>query len=103
MILTNHAVAAIRSKFPVFKEKMYLNSCSQGALSEQVEAGFLEYLRSWHEQGSPWELWVEHYEEARGVFARFIGAEPDEVALVTSASGESTRLPAPSPFSNDAR
>src|SRR6266478_6778583 len=86
MILANHAVAAIRSKFPVFKEKIYLNSCSQGALSEQVEAGFLEYLRSWHEQGSPWELWVEHYEEARGLFARFIGAEPDEVAVVASAS-----------------
>jgi len=86
MILTNQAVATIRSKFPVFKEKIYLNSCSQGALSEQVEAGFMEYLHSWHEQGSPWELWVEHYEEARGLFARFIGAEPDDVALVASAS-----------------
>jgi len=55
MTLTNQAVATIRSKFPVFKEKIYLNSCSQGALSEQVEAGFMEYLHSWHEQGSPWE------------------------------------------------
>jgi selenocysteine lyase/cysteine desulfurase len=86
MILTNNAVAAIRSKFPVFKQKIYLNSCSQGALSERVEAGFLEYLHSWREQGSPWELWVEHYQAARGLFARFIGAEPDEVALVASAS-----------------
>lgn len=86
MALTNHELAAIRSKFPVFKEKIYLNSCSQGALSQQVEARFLEYLQSWHEQGSPWELWVEHYEQARSVFARFIGAEPDEVALVASAS-----------------
>jgi selenocysteine lyase/cysteine desulfurase len=55
-------------------------------LSERVEAGFLQYLRSWHEQGSPWDLWVEQYEVARGLFARFIGAEPDEVALVASAS-----------------
>ena len=51
-----------------------------------MEAGFLEYLRSWHEQGSPWDVWVQHYEAARGLFARFIGAEPDEVALVASAS-----------------
>ncbi len=51
-----------------------------------MEAAFGEYLRSWHEQGSPWDLWVEKYEEARGLFARFIGAEPDEVALVASAS-----------------
>jgi selenocysteine lyase/cysteine desulfurase len=84
--LTNTTVAAIRSQFPVFKKKIYLNSCSQGALSERVEAGFLQYLRSWHEQGSPWDLWVEQYEVARSLFARFIGAEPDEVALVASAS-----------------
>jgi len=51
-----------------------------------VEAGFLQYLRSWHEQGSPWDLWVEQYEVARSLFASFIGAEPDEVALVASAS-----------------
>lgn len=82
----NSKIADIRSQFSVFQKKIYLNSCSQGALSERVEAGFLEYLRSWHEQGSPWDVWVQHYEAARGLFARFIGAEPDEVALVASAS-----------------
>lgn len=80
------AILAIRSQFPVFERKLYLNSCSQGALSRRVETAFGEYLRSWHEQGSPWDLWVEKYEEARGLFAGFIGAEPDEVALVASAS-----------------
>jgi selenocysteine lyase/cysteine desulfurase len=79
-------IAAIRSQFPVFQKKIYLNSCSQGALSGRVEAGFQEYLRTWHEQGSPWDVWVEQYEAARALFARFIGAEPDEVALVASAS-----------------
>jgi selenocysteine lyase/cysteine desulfurase len=79
-------IAAIRSRFPVFRNKIYLNSCSQGALSDRVEGGLLAYLRSWHEQGSPWELWIEHYEAARAVFADFVGAEADEVALVASAS-----------------
>jgi selenocysteine lyase/cysteine desulfurase len=79
-------IAAIRERFPVFRNKIYLNSCSQGALSGRVEAGLLEYLRTWHEEGSPWDLWIEHYEAARAVFADFIGAEPDEVALVASAS-----------------
>jgi selenocysteine lyase/cysteine desulfurase len=51
-----------------------------------VEAGFEDYLASWHEQGSPWERWVEHYEEARTAFAQFINASPDEVAVVTSVS-----------------
>ncbi len=43
-------------------------------------------LQSWHEQGSPWELWVDQYEAARTAFAQFINASPDEVAIVTSAS-----------------
>lgn len=86
MTSDHSSILAIRSQFPVFERKVYLNSCSQGALSKRVEAAFGEYLRSWHEQGSPWDLWVEKYEEARGLFARFIGAEPDEVALVASAS-----------------
>ena len=80
------AVAAIRSRFPVFRGKVYLNSCSQGALSDRVEAGFHEYLGSWHERGSPWDVWVEQYEVARALFARLIGAETEEVALVASAS-----------------
>jgi selenocysteine lyase/cysteine desulfurase len=79
-------ISSIRSRFPVFQKKIYLNSCSQGALSGQVEAGFQEFLHTWHEHGSPWDLWVQHYESARAVFARLIGAETDEVALVASAS-----------------
>jgi len=51
-----------------------------------VEAAFGEYLHSWHEQGSPWDLWIQKYEETRGIFASFIGADPEEVALVASAS-----------------
>jgi selenocysteine lyase/cysteine desulfurase len=79
-------VTSIRSRFPVFQKKVYLNSCSQGALSDKVESAFQHYLQTWHDHGSPWDLWVQHYEAARGIFARLIGAEPDEVALVASAS-----------------
>jgi selenocysteine lyase/cysteine desulfurase len=85
-ILAELGISSIRSRFPVFQKKIYLNSCSQGALSDKVEASFQEYLHSWHKDGSPWDLWVRHYEAARGVFAGLIGAESDEVALVASAS-----------------
>jgi selenocysteine lyase/cysteine desulfurase len=85
-ILAEVVISSIRSRFPVFQKKIYLNSCSQGALSDKVEAAFQEYLRTWHEHGSPWDLWVQHYEAARAVFARLIGTEADEVALVASAS-----------------
>jgi selenocysteine lyase/cysteine desulfurase len=84
--LVEAAITSIRGRFPVFQKKVYLNSCSQGALSDTVEAAFREYLHTWHEHGSPWDLWVQHYEAARAVFARLIGAETDEVALVASAS-----------------
>jgi len=79
-------IEAIRAQFPIFKRKIFLNSCSQGALSEAVEASLLAHIRSWHEQGSPWDRWVEEYENARTAFARFIGADRDEVAVVPSAS-----------------
>ncbi len=75
-----------RKRFPVLTDKIYLNSCSQGALSQDVEQGMHEYLSSWHKHGSPWDLWVEQYESARRLFAEIIGADPGEVALVASAS-----------------
>jgi selenocysteine lyase/cysteine desulfurase len=85
-MLTDHKLLEIRSRFPIFQRKIYLNSCSQGALSDAVQTGLEDYISSWHEQGSPWETWVEHYEAARAAFAQFINASPDEVAIVTSAS-----------------
>jgi selenocysteine lyase/cysteine desulfurase len=85
-MLTDPELTAIRSRFRVFKKKIYLNSCSQGALCDAVEASQEEHIQSWHDSGSPWDLWVEKYEAARTAFARFIGAEPDEVAIIPCAS-----------------
>src|ERR1700686_1523982 len=85
-MLTDKQVQEIRSRFNIFQRKIYLNSCSQGALSDAVQAGLENFISSWHEQGSPWELWGNRYEEARTAFAQFINASPDEVAIVTSGS-----------------
>ena len=79
-------VSTFRSKFPILQEKVYLNSCSQGALSRDVETAIGEWLQSWHQQGSPWDLWVDHYEAGRRQFAAMINARPEEVAIVASAS-----------------
>jgi selenocysteine lyase/cysteine desulfurase len=85
-MLTETQVGEIRSRFKIFQNKIYLNTCSQGALSGAVESGMNEFLSSWHHQGSPWETWVNRYEAARTAFAKFIHASPDEVAIVTSVS-----------------
>jgi selenocysteine lyase/cysteine desulfurase len=85
-MLSHTELVSIRSRFPVLKNRIYLNSCSQGALSDAVEQGLRDYIVSWHEYGSPWELWVERYEAARAQFAAFIGATAEEVAILPYAS-----------------
>lgn len=76
----------IRDHFPILKDKIYLNSCSQGALSNEVTQAYIDYLRDWDAKGSPWEYWVERLEAARHAFCGLINAETSEVAVTTSVS-----------------
>src|SRR5437660_464887 len=75
-----------RHRFPIFEQRVYINSCSQGALSDAVRAAYEQYLADWDEYGAPWEYWVERGEAARATFARLVNAAPDEVAVTTSLS-----------------
>lgn len=77
---------SIRDRFPIFAEKTYINSCSQGALSTDVQDAYAAYLRDWQERGSPWDLWVEKIEAARAAFAGLVNAQTDEIAVTTSVS-----------------
>ena len=65
---------------------MYINSCSQGALSDSVRDAYSRYLDDWDEHGAPWEYWVGRLEAARSSIAGLIGAGEDEVAVTTSVS-----------------
>jgi len=85
-MLTDEQISELRSRFPILREKTYLYNCSQGALCDAVEAGMQKYAASWRTSGAPWDEWIETYEALRGAFARFINAQPEEVAIVTSAS-----------------
>jgi selenocysteine lyase/cysteine desulfurase len=76
----------IRNHFPIFRDKIYLNSCSQGALSDEVRQSYADYLRDWDEKGAPWEYWVERMEAARAAFAGLVNADSSEIAVTTSAS-----------------
>ena len=78
--------ARCRHRFPIFERLVYVNSCSQGALSDAVRESYERYLADWDEHGAPWEYWVARAEEARSAFAGLIGADPDEVAVTTSES-----------------
>jgi selenocysteine lyase/cysteine desulfurase len=75
-----------RHRFPIFEHQVYINSCSQGALSDSVRAAYEQYLSDWDEYGAPWEYWVERQEAARSAFAGLVNGGPDEVAVTTSLS-----------------
>ncbi len=76
-----------RAEFPIFTRAIYLNSCSQGALSLRVRHALEEYISSWDNYGSPWEeIWIGRVERARRNFAALVGASSDEIAVVPSVS-----------------
>src|SRR2546427_12944672 len=79
-------MASIRDRFPILQRKVYLNSCSQGALSSDVQDAYQAYLTDWDEKGSPWEYWMERMDAARHAFAGLVNAQPDEVAVTASVS-----------------
>jgi selenocysteine lyase/cysteine desulfurase len=75
-----------RSRFPIFERLAYVNSCSQGALSDSVRAAYLDYLDGWDDRGAPWDHWVERSEAARAAFAGLVNGAADDVAVTTSVS-----------------
>jgi selenocysteine lyase/cysteine desulfurase len=77
---------SFRRHFPIFNEKIFLNSCSKGALSDDVEAAYGAYLDSWRHEGSPWDDWVAMLERTRTAIASFVGCSADEIAVSYCAS-----------------
>lgn len=94
-------MVSIRDRFPIFKSKIYMNSCSQGALSIDVQDAYASYLRDWDEKGSPWEYWAERNEAARQAFAGLVNAEANEVAVTTSLSAGVSALASALDFSGE--
>ena len=97
------SVATCRERFPIFERLTYINSCSQGALSDSVRAAYADYLTGWDERGAPWDYWVERTEAARATFARLVGGQPDDVAVTTSLSAGVSPLASAIDFSQRLR
>ena len=84
--MTDSLPDSIRGRFALLETAVYTNSCSQGALSDDVRAAYQRYLTDWDEKGAPWDLWVELNESARARFARLLNASTEEIAVTTSVS-----------------
>ncbi len=76
----------VRHRFPVFEQRVYINSCSQGALSDAVRDAYAKYLDDWDEHGAPWDYWVGRLEAVRAAVASLVNAGEDEIAVTTSVS-----------------
>ena len=82
----NVDATVFRSRFAGLADMTYLASCSQGALSDELSAALAEFQQSMLDLGNPWECWAAKVEQARVAFAAYIGASPDEIAIMSCAS-----------------
>lgn len=80
------SVAEFRGHFPALTDTVHLASCSQGALSDAVATALLEFQFTIRAHGAPWDRWMVQVGRAREGFARLIGADVDEIAVVSTAS-----------------
>src|SRR5437879_5107367 len=83
-----HALARYRSEFPIFRDRIYLNTCSLGALGERTRRKVAEFLDLWQSRGAAawYDVWWESLGDLRARYARLIGAEASEIALAPSIS-----------------
>lgn len=77
-----------RAEFPIFRQAIYLNSCSLGALSVRSRARVDQYLDAWETRGAAawYDVWWAALAELRSRYARWIGAPDGSVALHPSIS-----------------
>lgn len=83
-----HALARYRAEFPIFDRKIYLNTCSLGALSRRSRARLGQFLDEWDARGAAawYDTWWETLAELRRRYAAVIGATPGEIALHAAVS-----------------
>src|SRR2546423_15415709 len=83
-----HALARYRGEFPIFRDGIYLNTCSLGALGERTRRRVAEFLDVWQRRGaSAWyDVWRGALGELRARYAGVVDATPAEAALAPSIS-----------------
>jgi selenocysteine lyase/cysteine desulfurase len=83
-----HPLAGYRSEFPIFRDRIYLNTCSLGPLGERARRKVAEFLDAWQARGAAawYDVWWDALAELRGRYGRVIGAPARDVALAPSVS-----------------
>ena len=77
----------IRTDFPVTKNCIHLDHASGGPIPRPVHEKIAQYYKEHSERADfAWAGWMRQKEEAREKVARFIHAEPSEIAFVQNTS-----------------
>lgn len=77
----------VRRDYPVTEQAAYLNSAAAGPVMRQAFEAAASFYREMMEEGDArWEEWLDRRERARERVARFINAEPEEIAFTTNTS-----------------
>jgi selenocysteine lyase/cysteine desulfurase len=77
----------IRADFPGLAGKVYLNAAATSLTPRPVREAVTSFYRELELGGDrQWPVWLERRESIRRRVARFVGAEPDEIAFVPNTS-----------------
>jgi selenocysteine lyase/cysteine desulfurase len=77
----------VRSDFPGLEGKVYLNAAATSLTPRPVREAVLGFYRELEEGGdSRWDAWMQERQAVRRRVARFVGAEPEEIAFVPNTS-----------------
>ena len=76
----------LRERFPIFQSRIYFDSCSHGALSDEVRQAYLSYLDDRDRFGSHWEVWAGKLETLRTMLAQLLNVSADEIATASCLS-----------------
>ena len=81
-------LATYRGEFPIFRDSVYLNTCSLGALGERSRRKVAEFLDVWQSRGAAawYDVWWEALVDLRMRYGRIVNAAPSEIALAPSIS-----------------
>ncbi|HVR71616.1 MAG TPA: aminotransferase class V-fold PLP-dependent enzyme [Vicinamibacteria bacterium] len=77
----------VRRDFPALSRHVYLNAAAASPTPRPVREAVARFYRELEEDGDGrWDEWLARREEIRAGVARFINAEPDEIAFTPNTS-----------------
>ncbi len=89
----------VRERFPALARRVWLDTASMGLLADSVRETLRREIDSWNDGNASWHDWDTRAEQARELYARVLGTERDQIALVNSLSAAASQvaesLPAP--------